>query len=90
MPSASFLFSAVFRFRKPTQEIFSELHGTKTQVIFPVMYTETEGDTEGSHEAPKPPGGAGPTPGTRGGGVGPTGLSWGQPFAHKYLVDGKP
>ena len=31
MPSASFLFSAVFRFRKVTQEIFSELHGTKTQ-----------------------------------------------------------
>ena len=34
MPSASFLFSAVFRFRKPTQEIFSELHGTKTPSIF--------------------------------------------------------
>ena len=30
MPSASFLFSVVFRFRNPTQEIFSELHGTKT------------------------------------------------------------
>ena len=32
MPSASFLFSAVFCFRNPTQEIFSELHGTKTPV----------------------------------------------------------
>ena len=30
MPSASFLFSAVFRFRKVTHEIFSELHRTKT------------------------------------------------------------
>ena len=30
MPSASFLFSVVFRFRKVTQEIFLELHGTKT------------------------------------------------------------
>ena len=30
MPSASFLFSVVFRFKNPTQEIFSELHGTKT------------------------------------------------------------
>ena len=30
MLSASFLFSAVFRFRNPTQDIFSELHGTKT------------------------------------------------------------
>ena len=30
MPSASFQFSAVFRFRKSTQEIFSGLHGTKT------------------------------------------------------------
>ena len=36
MTSASLLFSAVFRFRKITQEIFSELHGTKTSVnIFP-------------------------------------------------------
>ena len=30
MPSTSFLFSVVFRFRKVTQEIFSELHGMKT------------------------------------------------------------
>ena len=29
MPNASFLFSTVFRFRNPTQKIFSELHGTK-------------------------------------------------------------
>ena len=31
MPSTSFLFSSVFRFRKITQEIFSKLHETKTQ-----------------------------------------------------------
>ena len=30
MSSASFLLSTVFRFRKVTKEIFSELHGTKT------------------------------------------------------------
>ena len=34
MTSASFLFSAVFRFRKVTQEIFSELHRAKTPSIF--------------------------------------------------------
>ena len=57
---------------------------------FPVTYTETEGETEGGRAAPTPPRGTGPTPGARGGGVGPTGLPWGQPFAHIYLFDGKP
>ena len=72
MPSASFLFSAVFRFRKATQEIFSELHGTKThRHIFPVTYMETEGETEGGRGAPRPPGVVGPTLSARGGGVGP-------------------
>ena len=57
---------------------------------FPVTYTETEGETEGGHGAPTPPGGAGPTLDAPGGGVGPTGLPRGQAFAHKYLADGKP
>ena len=34
MPSAGFLFSTVFRFRKVTQERFLELHRTKTPSIF--------------------------------------------------------
>src|SRR3954454_23587705 len=37
MPQCQFLFSAVFRFRKVTQEIFSELDDSKTEVpIFSV------------------------------------------------------
>ena len=56
----------------------------------PVKYTETEGETEGGYGAATPPGGATPPPGARGLGVGPTGLSRGHPFAHKYLFDGKP
>ena len=40
--------------------------------------------------APTPPGGAGPTPGMRRGGVGPTGLPRGQPFAHIYLFNRNP
>ena len=48
MPGASFLFSAVFRFRKVTQEIFLELDETKNLAIyFTVMYTDTEGETGG-------------------------------------------
>ena len=31
MPQCQFLFSAVFGFRNPTQEILSELDGTKTR-----------------------------------------------------------
>ena len=37
MPQCQFLFSAVFGFRNPTQEIFSELDNSKTEVpIFTV------------------------------------------------------
>ena len=64
--------------------------GQKPRQYFPVTYTDTEGETEGDCGAPTPPGGAGPTPGVPGGGVGPIGLPRGQPFAHKYLFDGKP
>ena len=53
MPSASFLFSAVFRFRKPTQEIFSELHGTKTPDL--ILPSHTRIPKERRRGATRPP-----------------------------------
>ena len=51
--SASCVFSAVFRFRKPTQEIFSELHGTKTSVnIFPSRTWRPKERRRGAMEPP--------------------------------------
>ena len=53
MPSASFLFSAVFRFRKVTQEIFLELHGTKTYChIFPSCTRNPKGRRRGAPRLP--------------------------------------
>ena len=53
MPSASFLFSAVFRFRKVTQEIFSELHGMKTQgPILPAHTRSPKGRRTGAMRLP--------------------------------------
>ena len=50
MPSASFLF---FRFRKITQEIFSELHRTKTQPpIFPTCTWSPKGRRRGATTPP--------------------------------------
>ena len=34
MPKCQFLFSALFCFRNPTQEIFSEMDGTKPEVLY--------------------------------------------------------
>src|SRR6266480_1345861 len=46
---ASSLFSAVFGFRKVTQEIFSELDETKVETpIFPGSIQNTEGGREGA------------------------------------------
>ena len=59
MTKRQFLFSAVFGFRNPTQEIFSELDETKAQgLIFHGAFQKTEGDTEWGHEVATPPGGA--------------------------------
>ena len=41
IPSASFWFSAVFRFKNLTQEIFLELHGTKTPDLILPSHTRT-------------------------------------------------
>ena len=47
MPQCQFLFSAVFGFRNPTQEIFSELDGTKAEDhIFSVPTQKTERETK--------------------------------------------
>ena len=53
MPSASFLFSAVFCFRKVTQKIFSELDETKIQV--PIFPDTTWSPEEGRRRATRPP-----------------------------------
>ena len=53
MSSASFLLSTVFRFRKPTQEIFSELHGTKNPVnILPSRTWRPKERRRGAMEPP--------------------------------------
>ena len=47
MPQCQFLFSAVFGFGNSTQEIFSELDGTKTEVhIFTVPKHKSERETK--------------------------------------------
>ena len=56
MPKCQFLFSAVFGFRNPTQEIFSETDGTKTRsLIFVVATQRTEAETKRSIRATTPP-----------------------------------
>ena len=61
MPQCQFLFSAVFGFRKATQEIFSELDETKAEVpIFPGAKTESKPETEEGQGLATPPPGAPP------------------------------
>ena len=51
MPKRQFLFSAVFGFRNPTQEIFSELDETKAYgLIFHGVFQNTEEETKRGHE----------------------------------------
>ena len=91
MPSASFLFSAVFSFQKTyTGNILGIARDKNLRQYFSVTYTETEGETEGGRGATTPPGGAGPPPGAWGGCVGPIGLPRGQAFAHIYPFIRKP
>ena len=55
MPKCQFLFSAVFGFRNPTQEIFSELDETKAHgLIFHGAFQNTEEETKRGHEAATP------------------------------------
>ena len=66
MPKCQFLFSAVFGFRNPSNEIFSESDEINAQVpIFPGTIQNTREPPEGS------PGGPTPHPGAARGGVAP-------------------
>ena len=49
-------------------------------------FQNTEDETEKSHEAATPPGGAAPFLAAAGGGVGPSALHRHRPFAPKYLL----
>ena len=61
MPQCQFLFSAVFGFRKVTQEIFSELDVTKVNVPnFTVPKRKTEDESKKGAKAATPCLGAGP------------------------------
>ena len=53
MPKSQLLFSAVFGFRNPTKEIFSELDEINAQgLIFSRSFQKTEGDMKWGDEAP--------------------------------------
>ena len=85
MPQCQFLFSAVFDFRKVTQEIFLELDVTKANVpIFTVPKQRTEDETKkGSRVATPTLGVAYPWPAPRYG----VGLLWlhrPRPLAHIF------
>ena len=52
MPKNQLLFSAVFGFRNPSKEIFSELDEINAQdLIFPRSFQKTGGDTKWGDEA---------------------------------------
>jgi hypothetical protein len=66
MPKSQLLFSAVFGFRNPSKEIFSELDEINAQgPILPRSFQKTEEETKWGHEVATPRGGAakgGPAP----------------------------
>ena len=54
MPKGQLLFSAVFGFRNPSKQIFSELDEINAQgPIFPRSFQKTEGETKWSHRVAK-------------------------------------
>ena len=79
------MFSAVFGFRKVTQEIFSELDVTKANVlIFTVPKRRTEDESKtGDRVATPCLGAAYPLPAPRVG-VGPSGVHRPRPLAHIF------
>ena len=61
MPKCQLLFSAVFGFRNPSKEIFSELDEINAQgPIFPRSFQKTEESTKWGHEVARRAGGAAP------------------------------
>ena len=85
MPQCQFLFSAVFGFRKVTQEIFSELDVTKANVsIFTVPKRRTEDESKTGARAATPAlRAAYPGPAPRHG-VGPLRRHQPRPLAHIF------
>ena len=85
MPQCQFLFSAIFGFRKVTQEIFSELDVTKANVlIFTVPKQWTEDETKmGARVATPYLGAAYPWPAPRVG-VGPLRRHRPRPLSHIF------
>ena len=70
MPQCHFLFSAIFGFRNPTQEIFSKLDVTKADVpIFTVPKRRTEDELKTGARAATPCPGAGQGQAAPGAGV---------------------
>ena len=61
MPKCQLLFSAVFGFRNPSKEIFSELDEINAQgPILPRSFQKTEESTKWGHEVARRVGGAAP------------------------------
>ena len=59
MPKSQLLFSAVFGFRNPSKEIFSELDEINAQgPIFTRSFQKTERETKWGHEVARHQGGA--------------------------------
>ena len=59
MPKCQLLFSAVFGFRNPSKEIFSELDESNAQgPIFTRSFQKTEEETKWGHEVARRQGGA--------------------------------
>ena len=91
MPQCQSLFSAVFGFRKVTQEIFSELDVTKDEVsIFTLPKWKSEAETEEGAEVATAPLGAGPPQAAPMHGVGPSGTHRPRPSAHIFSITRKP
>ena len=81
--SASSLFSAVFGFRNPLKEIFSELDNFYTEdLIFPDTFQKSEGETKTGTEAPPSGGGAAPFLAAPAPECGPSGLHRLRPFSY--------
>ena len=73
MPKSQLLFSAVFGFRNPSKEIFSELDEIKAQgPIFTRSFQKTGGETKWGHEVATHQGGAAHALAARPCGVGPS------------------
>ena len=87
MPKCQFLFSAVFGFRNPSNEIFSESDEITAQVpIFPGSFQITEEGPEMGQGGPTPHLGVGPGLAAPPGGEGTLVPLRGSPFAYLKVL----